>query len=133
MKFDSGWQRFQILFFCQLTAITESCPRRRPLEKGCVAYSCSSLGAGRLTELGRNKFKIREIIFDPTLVLSPHVCLLILYRRLQEDFYNWASTGLPGTLQPWGRLIEFNLGGDLIRWVQSFLTDRWVQLQIDNT
>ena len=31
------------------------------------------------------------------------------------------------------RLIEFNLDGDLIRWVQSFLTDRWVQLQIDNT
>ncbi|ODM14623.1 hypothetical protein SI65_09968 [Aspergillus cristatus] len=25
------------------------------------------------------------------------------------------------------------LDGDLIRWVQSFLTDRWVQLQIDNT
>src|SRR5699024_4561619 len=31
------------------------------------------------------------------------------------------------------RLIEFGLDGDLIRWVQSFLTDRWVQLQIDNT
>ena len=31
------------------------------------------------------------------------------------------------------QLIEFNLDGDLIRWVQSFLTDRWVQLQIDNT
>ncbi|ODM14511.1 hypothetical protein SI65_10133 [Aspergillus cristatus] len=31
------------------------------------------------------------------------------------------------------RLIEFNLDGDLIRWVQSFLTNRWVQLQIDNT
>lgn len=30
------------------------------------------------------------------------------------------------------RLIEFNLDGDLIQWVQSFLTDRWVQLQIDN-
>ena len=31
------------------------------------------------------------------------------------------------------RLIELGLDGDLIRWVQSFLTDRWVQLQIDNT
>ena len=31
------------------------------------------------------------------------------------------------------RLIESNLDGDLIRWVQSFLIDRWVQLQIDNT
>lgn len=31
------------------------------------------------------------------------------------------------------RLIEFNLDGDLIRWVQSFLTNRWVQLQINNT
>ncbi|GMG38731.1 unnamed protein product [Aspergillus oryzae] len=26
--------------------------------------------------MGRNEFKIPEIIFDPTLVLSPHVCLL---------------------------------------------------------
>ena len=32
--------------------------------------------AGRLTQLDRNEFKIPEIIFDPTLVLSPHVCLL---------------------------------------------------------
>jgi len=31
------------------------------------------------------------------------------------------------------RLIKFNQDGDLIRWVQSFLGDRWVQLQIDNT
>ena len=31
------------------------------------------------------------------------------------------------------RLIEFGLDGELIQWVQSFLTDRWVQLQIDNT
>jgi Protein of unknown function (DUF3435) len=26
--------------------------------------------------LDRNEFKIPEIIFDPTLALSPHVCLL---------------------------------------------------------
>lgn len=31
------------------------------------------------------------------------------------------------------RLLEFGLDGDLICWVQSFLTDQWVQLQIDNT
>lgn len=33
----------------------------------------NSQGAGRLTEPDRNEFKIPEIIFDPTLVLSPHV------------------------------------------------------------
>ena len=35
--------------------------------------------------------------------------------------------------QPIARLIEFNLDRDLIRWEQSFLTDKWVQLQIDST
>lgn len=30
------------------------------------------------------------------------------------------------------RLMEFGLDMDLIRWVQSFLSDRWAQLQIDN-
>ncbi|ODM21122.1 hypothetical protein SI65_04175 [Aspergillus cristatus] len=36
-------------------------------------------------------------------------------------------------VNPSQRLIEFSLDGDLIRWVQSFLTDQWVQSQIDNT
>jgi hypothetical protein len=34
---------------------------------------CASVGASLLTSLDRNEFKIPEIIFDPTLVLSPHV------------------------------------------------------------
>lgn len=57
MTFDCGWQWIQIRL-------------RR------CSYSCSSLGAGWLTELDRNEFKIPEIIFDLSLVLSPHVCLL---------------------------------------------------------
>ena len=46
------------------------------------SYSCSSLGADQLTELDRNEFKIREIIFDLTPVLGLHVCLLSML------FYN---------------------------------------------
>lgn len=41
------------------------------------------MGASRLTELDRNEFKIPEIIFDPTLVLSPHVCLLSMLFHIQ--------------------------------------------------
>jgi hypothetical protein len=37
----------------------------------------------------------------------------------------------PGRLV--SRMRELGLDGDLIRWVQSFLTDRHVQLNIDNT
>lgn len=37
-----------------------------------------SSGVDCLTELCRNWFKILEIIFVPTLVLSPHVCFEIM-------------------------------------------------------
>ncbi|EDN07431.1 conserved hypothetical protein [Histoplasma mississippiense (nom. inval.)] len=58
MTFVCGWQRIQMLLFLQLAAITASRP-------------------SAILHL-RNEFKIPEIIFDPTLVLSPHICLLTL-------------------------------------------------------
>jgi Protein of unknown function (DUF3435) len=45
-----------------------------------------------LTRLDRNEFKIPEIIFDPTLVLSPHVCLLGMLFHIQ-GFKTISTTG----------------------------------------
>lgn len=50
------------------------------------------MGAGGLTELDRNEFKIPEIIFDPTLALSPHVCLLSMLFHI-KGFKNISTTG----------------------------------------
>ncbi|KAJ1715650.1 hypothetical protein NYO67_2123 [Aspergillus flavus] len=93
MTFECGWQQIQLLFFCQLAALTAS----RPGALLGLRYHNISLtfirdpegGSPRLfiflklefikKFLGKkapNEFKIPEIIFDPTLVLSPHVCLL---------------------------------------------------------
>lgn len=40
----------------------------------------------------RNEFKIPEIIFDPSLVLSPHVCLLSMLFHIQ-GFKRLSKTG----------------------------------------
>ncbi|KAH8432442.1 uncharacterized protein LDX57_010078 [Aspergillus melleus] len=93
MTFECGWQRIQLLFFCQLAALTAS----RPGALLGLRYRDISLTLIRDPEGGRphlfiflkpeftkkflgkkapNEFKIPEIIFDSTLVLSPHVCLL---------------------------------------------------------
>ena len=50
------------------------------------------MGVGRLTKLDRNEFKVPEIIFDPTLVLSPHVCLLSMLFHIQ-GFKKSSTTG----------------------------------------
>lgn len=42
--------------------------------------------------MGRNEFKIPEIIFDPTLVLSPHVCLLGMLFHI-NGFKSITTTG----------------------------------------
>lgn len=50
------------------------------------------MGAGRLTELDRNEFKIPDSIFDLTLVLSPHVCLLSMLSHI-KGFKKISTTG----------------------------------------
>lgn len=42
--------------------------------------------------MDRNEFKIPEIIFDPTLVLSPHVCLLSMLFHI-KGFKRISTTG----------------------------------------
>ncbi|KAE8162198.1 hypothetical protein BDV40DRAFT_265509 [Aspergillus tamarii] len=109
MTFDCGWQRIQLLFFCQLAAITAS----RPSALLHLRYRDISLTLIRDPEggpprlfiflkpdftkrfLGKkaaNEFKIPEIIFDPTLVLSPHVCLLSMLFHIQ-GFKKFSTTG----------------------------------------
>ncbi|KAL4861381.1 hypothetical protein BDV12DRAFT_208056 [Aspergillus spectabilis] len=110
MTFECGWQRIQLLFFCQLAAITAS----RPGALLHLCYRDIALTLIRDPEgerprlfiylkpdftkrfLGKkatNEFKIPEIIFDPTLVLSPHVCLLSMLFHIQ-GFKRISSTGL---------------------------------------
>jgi len=106
-----GWLRIQLLFFCQLAAITAS----RPNTLLGLRYRDLVLTLIRDPEGGRprlfmflrpeftkkflskkepNEFKIPEIIFDPTLVLSPHVCLLGMLFHIKA-FKTISTTG-PG-------------------------------------
>ncbi|GIJ89518.1 hypothetical protein Asppvi_008460 [Aspergillus pseudoviridinutans] len=109
MTFDCGWQRIQLLFYCQLAAITAS----RPGALLHLCYRDIGLTLIRDPEGGRprlfiflkpdftkkflgkkaaNEFKIPEIIFDPTLVLSPHVCLLSMLFHI-KGFKTVSTTG----------------------------------------
>ncbi|OAT04586.1 hypothetical protein BDBG_16292 [Blastomyces gilchristii SLH14081] len=95
MTFVCGWQHIQMLLFLQLAAITAS----RPLAILHLWYQDVMLTLIRVSDSGRprlfiflkpeftkrflrdkalNEFKISEIIFDSTLVLSLHICLLTL-------------------------------------------------------
>ncbi|CAG8124329.1 unnamed protein product, partial [Penicillium nalgiovense] len=98
MTFPCGWYRIQLLLFCQLAAITGSRPgallklRFQDLKLTLVRdpnggrprlfiYLRPEFTKTFLGEKESNTFPIPEIIFDPTLVLSPHVFLLgILFR-----------------------------------------------------
>ncbi|KAJ5471584.1 hypothetical protein N7530_008941 [Penicillium desertorum] len=98
MTFPCGWYRIQLLLFCQLAAITGSRPgallklRFQDLKLTLVRdpnggrprlfiYLRPEFTKSFLGEKESNTFPIPEIIFDPTLVLSPHVFLLgILFR-----------------------------------------------------
>ncbi|KAG9242359.1 hypothetical protein BJ878DRAFT_583873 [Calycina marina] len=83
LSFDIGWLLFQLVLFCQLAGITGNRPealvelRYRHL-KLTLIRDCDGGGHPHLfVELTpENEFKIPEIIYDPTLVLSPHVFLL---------------------------------------------------------
>ncbi|EDN05111.1 predicted protein [Histoplasma mississippiense (nom. inval.)] len=93
MEFLVGWLRVELILFCQIAGVTGNRPdaltqlRYRDLELTLVRDPHSS--APRLcvgltahftkTFLGMkdaNTFWLPEIIYDPTLVLSPHVFLL---------------------------------------------------------
>ncbi|EDN05363.1 conserved hypothetical protein [Histoplasma mississippiense (nom. inval.)] len=109
MTFVCGWQCIQMLFFLQLAAITAS----RPSALLHLRYRDIVLTLIRVPDGGRprlfiflklgftkrflgdkasNEFKILEIIFDPTLVLSPHICLLIMLFHI-GGFKSISTTG----------------------------------------
>ncbi|KAL4748723.1 hypothetical protein BDW72DRAFT_205428 [Aspergillus terricola var. indicus] len=109
MTFACGWQRIQMLFFCQLAAYTASRPgallHLRYRDIGLKLIRDPEGGQPRLfiflkpdftkRFLGKkapNEFKIPEIIFDPSLVLSPHVCLLSMLFHIQ-GFKRLSKTG----------------------------------------
>ncbi|CRG92724.1 Putative membrane protein ycf1 [Talaromyces islandicus] len=99
MTFELGWLRIQLLLFCQLAAITGSRPEalldlrygdlflrlvRDPDADHPRLLIELTLSATKrfLGPKHQDPFPIPEIIFDPTLVLSPHIFLLgMLFRR----------------------------------------------------
>ncbi|KAL2802972.1 hypothetical protein BJX63DRAFT_90216 [Aspergillus granulosus] len=109
MTFQFGWLRIQLLLFCQLAAITGSRPgamlnlRYRDLMLTLIRnpdggrprlfiYLTPEFTKTFLGEKEKNTFPIPEIIFDPTLVLSPHVFLLGMLFRIQ-GFKNFSEDG----------------------------------------
>ncbi|KOC10147.1 hypothetical protein AFLA70_213g001581 [Aspergillus flavus AF70] len=110
MTFQFGWLRIQLLLFCQLAAITGSRPgallnlRYRDLELTLIRhpdggrprlfiYLTPRFTKTFLGEKEENTFPIPEIVFDPRLVLSPHVFLLGMLFRIQA-FKNISKDGL---------------------------------------
>ncbi|PKX91139.1 uncharacterized protein P174DRAFT_463277 [Aspergillus novofumigatus IBT 16806] len=81
MTFQCGWLQIQLLLFYQLATITICDPDRGQFTK-------TFLG-----EKEQNTFPIPEIIFDPTLVLSPYVFLLGMLFRIKV-FKNFSKDRL---------------------------------------
>ncbi|KAE8374982.1 hypothetical protein BDV26DRAFT_268992 [Aspergillus bertholletiae] len=109
MTFECGWLRVQLLLFCQLAAITGSRPgallnlRYRDLLLTLIRdpdggrprlfiYLTPQFTKTFLGEKEQNTFPIPEIIFDPSLVLSPHVFLLGMLFRIRA-FKNFSTEG----------------------------------------
>ncbi|CAI7602552.1 unnamed protein product [Penicillium pancosmium] len=109
MTFPCGWYRIQLLLFCQLAAITGSRPgallelRFRDLKLTLIRdpngrrprlfiYLRPEFTKTFLGEKESNTFPIPEIIFDPTLALSPHVFLLGMLFRIRA-FKNMSEDG----------------------------------------
>ncbi|CRG88250.1 Threonine--tRNA ligase [Talaromyces islandicus] len=107
--FGCGWRRIQLLFYIQLAAITASRPgallHLRYRDLGLKLIRDPDGGRPHLfiflkpdftkRFLGKkppNEFKIPEIIFDPTLALSPHVTLLSMLFHIQ-GFKRISKTG----------------------------------------
>ncbi|KAL4737188.1 hypothetical protein BDV11DRAFT_192371 [Aspergillus similis] len=100
MIFQFGWLQIQLLLFCQLAAITGCRPgamlnlRYRDLVLTLIRnpdggrpqlfiYFTPEFTKTFLGEKEKNTFPIPEIIFDPILVLSPHVFLLGMLFHIQ--------------------------------------------------
>ncbi|PYH98302.1 hypothetical protein BO71DRAFT_426270 [Aspergillus ellipticus CBS 707.79] len=107
--FDCGWLRMQLLLFCQLAAITGSRPgallnlRYRHLSLTLIRnpdggrpslfiYLTPEFTKPFLGDKEPNTFLIPEIIYDPILVLSPHIFLLGMLFRIQ-GFKSFATNG----------------------------------------
>lgn len=83
-----------------------------------------------LTEWDRNEFKIPEIIFDPTLVLSPHVCLLSMLFFL-GGFKKFSTTGpvLDSPEQLYSVRVPDGLGQQKLK-LKDELLDKFVFCQV---
>ncbi|OQD78924.1 hypothetical protein PENANT_c071G10263 [Penicillium antarcticum] len=109
MTFPCGWYRVQLLLYCQLAAITGSRPgallnlRYRDLMLTLIRdpsggrprlfiYMRPEFTKSFLGKKESNTFPIPEIVFDPTLVLSPHVFLLGMLFRIGA-FKNFSKDG----------------------------------------
>ncbi|OJD22696.1 hypothetical protein ACJ73_05960 [Blastomyces percursus] len=148
MTFDCGWQRIQLLLFCQLGAITAS----RPGALLELRYRDIGLSLIRDSEGGRphlfiflkpditkrllgkkapNEFKIPEIIYDPTLVLSPHVCLLSMFFFL-GGFKRISTTGpvLDSPEKLYGVRVPDGLGQQKLK-LKDELLDKFVFCQVE--
>ncbi|EEA23683.1 hypothetical protein TMatcc_006763 [Talaromyces marneffei ATCC 18224] len=108
-SFGCGWRRIQLLFYTQLAAITASRPgallhlRYQDLglklirdpdgdRPNLLIFLKPEFTKRFLGTKAPNEFKIPEIIFDPTLTLSPHVCLLSMLFHI-KGFKNISKTG----------------------------------------
>ncbi|KAH6667257.1 hypothetical protein B0J14DRAFT_603092, partial [Halenospora varia] len=100
MTFQLGWLRIQLILFCQLAGITGNRPealvqlRYRHLKLTLIRDHknprprlfielTAEFTKGFLGMKDANEFKIPEIIYDPTLVLSPHTFLLGMLFKVQ--------------------------------------------------
>ncbi|CAG8976664.1 hypothetical protein HYALB_00002180, partial [Hymenoscyphus albidus] len=100
MTFEIGWLRIQLILFCQLAGITGNRPealvnlRFRHFKFNLIRDPNGSrprlfieltaeYTKGYLGSKDANTFPIPEIIFDPTLVPSPHVFLLGMLFKIQ--------------------------------------------------
>ncbi|OJD22468.1 hypothetical protein ACJ73_06185 [Blastomyces percursus] len=72
MEFLVGWLRVELILFCQVAGVTGN----RPDALTQLRYRDLELTLTFLGMKDANTFWLPEIIYDPTLVLSPHIFLL---------------------------------------------------------
>ncbi|KAH8706052.1 hypothetical protein BGW36DRAFT_422574 [Talaromyces proteolyticus] len=148
MTFQCGWQRIQLLLFTQLAAYTAS----RPAALLHLRYQNLGLKFIRDPEGGRpkliiflkpeftkrflgtkapNEYKIPEIIFDPSLVLSPHVCLLSMLFHI-KGFKRLSKTGpvLDCAEKLYSLRVLDGLGEQPLL-LNTLLDDKYVFCQVD--
>ncbi|QKX57723.1 uncharacterized protein TRUGW13939_04842 [Talaromyces rugulosus] len=146
--FGCGWRRIQLLFYSQLAAIMASRPgallHLRYRDLGLKLIRDPDGGRPHLfiflkldftkRFLGKkppNEFKIPEIIFDPTLALSPHVCLQIMLFHIQ-GFKRISKTGpvLDSAAKLYSLRVPDGKGQQEVQ-LQDALLDKYVFCQVD--